>query len=188
MTNQTIILDNFKPKDVEGFFDISKSKDSLIFNGVEHKYHPSGLCRSVYLAPDGKSVLKLPNGELYDKPVYKIEHHWECTYSTLHNLLEAKCYEVCPDEYKKYFAKTKLLEYGWVEQEYVDVFEYPHSRCFREFGKTLDGRYVIFDYDVAMQNISDYNIEDELTADDFCYTWAIKALKEAVKEKIGIEI
>src|SRR5690349_1257961 len=83
----------------EGFYKLAQHGSYLEYDGIRYEYHSSGLCREVFISPDGKSVIKIPV-DLYP-------------FNIAHNLLEVKCYQDAPKKYKKYLAKTELLDFGW---------------------------------------------------------------------------
>lgn len=140
-------LDN---KDIksDGFYNIIKHSSSFDFEGLKYTYFSSGLCRTVYKSECGKYVIKVPNGAgFHDLENIEDAIYYDVTAS--HNYYEAKAYENCPEEFKKYLAKTELFPNCWVRQELIEVkncsFLMRHD--FREIGKRKDGSYCIFDYD-----------------------------------------
>lgn len=150
MKNYTILLDNFK--DELGKYEIKFHNQSVMYNDVEYKYYSSGLCRIVYIDPDYKFVLKIPNHDLYDDHLYnfnpldKLSWH-ELPWSVRHNFLEFWAYEQCPDDLKHWFAKTELIDHGWLKQEFVKVVEINYHHNFREIGQKFDDQYCLFDFD-----------------------------------------
>lgn len=140
--------------DVLGRYDVRFHNTKIVYKGTEYRYHSSGICRSVYVDPNKKFVLKIPiehcgssngvwNKEMIDDMGWKFME-----WSLKHNILEALAYAQCPKEFKKYFARTKLINHGWVKQEFVDVYDFHHGDSnFREIGVKKNGALCLFDFD-----------------------------------------
>lgn len=157
-------IDTHILKDVCGEYNIKLDGDKIHYNGVEYTYLSSGLCREVYRSECGNWVLKIPIGDFPETPEF-------IDYRTLHNLLEYSSYVHCPDDLKPYFAYTELLDYGWLRQEYVDVFSYPYSVTLRELGKRpVDGSICVFDFDPVI----DFVIHQYRCDYDFCFSETAK--------------
>lgn len=158
-------------KDVCGEYNIKLDGDKIHYNGVEYTYLSSGLCREVYRSECGNWVLKIPIGDVFD--YFKVTDCGDLlNHSTIHNLLEYSAYVNCPPELKKYFAHTELLDYGWLRQEYVDVFSYPYSVTLRELGKRpIDGSVCVFDFDPVI----DFVIHQYRCDFDFCFSETAKS-------------
>lgn len=149
-------------KDVCGEYDIKLDKNKIHYNGVEYTYLSSGLCREVYRSECGKWVLKIPKGDLYDNFIIKSD---ALDYTTMHNVLEYRAYINAPTEFKPYLAYTEMLDYGWLRQEYVEVFESILIPNLRELGKRPgDGSICVFDFD----RIIDWALRYEECTYDAC--------------------
>ena len=61
-------------------------------------------------------------------------------------------YEECPKEFKKYLARTELIEHGWVRQEFVKVIPLTFRHDLKELGQREDGSFCIFDFDPLLWN------------------------------------
>jgi hypothetical protein len=109
------------------------------------------LYREVFISPCKTFVLKIPIahcGDYYMDFEKLNVFKWRLLeWSIKHNVLEALAYEQCPDDLKHWFAKSELIEHGWVKQEFVDVFDFKHSPELRELGRKSDGQVCLFDYD-----------------------------------------
>lgn len=139
----------------EGSYDISKHRESFVFEGVSYTYHNSGLARQVYKSECGKFVIKVPivDYEEHEELQADFREGYATHPAISHNLGEAEAYKQCPDEFKKYLAHTELLPNGWVKQEFVEVlYTYTGSHEFREIGRREDGSYCIFDYDPILRD------------------------------------
>lgn len=139
--------------DIPGFYNIRKDGMAVSLGGTEYAYISSGLCREVFRS--GRDVVKLPVFEVYDNPDVTVdvsELAWHTIpWPAMHNICEANCYKQCPDDLKPFFAKTELVDYCWVKQEFVEVVPYYHSAYLREVGyREVDGKWHIclFDYDM----------------------------------------
>lgn len=140
--------------DALGRYDVRFHNTKIVYKGIEYRYHSSGKCRSVYADPDKKFVLKIPiehcgssNG-VWDKDMLD-DMGWKfMEWSLKHNILEALAYEQCPKEFRKFFARTKLINHGWVKQEFVDVYDFHYGdHNFRELGVRKNGTLCLFDFD-----------------------------------------
>lgn len=143
-----IIIPTNSLRDHEGVYDLSKDGRVITYKEIPYTYHASGLYREVYLSDCKKWVLKIPVSELYDGVMRKND---TLTLFAKHNILEAHSYENCPVIYKKYFAKTELVDYGWIIQEFVDVKPYSHSPSIRELGVKDNGQVCLFDFDPVIE-------------------------------------
>lgn len=158
MNKEIIILDNYQ--DDSGKYELKFHNSSVNYKGVDYKYHSSGLCRIVYVDPGKKFVLKIPNRDLYDSETYNFDPtnllSWtELPWSVRHNFLEYWAYQQCPKKLRKWFAKTELLEFGWLKQEFVEVFDVNISHRFREAGRKLNGQVCLFDFDPLISHDDD---------------------------------
>lgn len=137
----------------DGHYNIEKHGHSFRYEDKLYSYHSSGLARCVCRSECGKYVIKVPIGGNFEDEEELKEHlinnfrYADCTIT--HNIGEAKAYEECPKEYKKYLAKTELLPNCWVRQEFVKVLKcsFTGMHDLREIGKREDGSICIFDYD-----------------------------------------
>ena len=150
-----ITIDNdLRAKETDGYYNLLKHHHSFEFEGKAYEYHSSGLCRSVYRHKN--FVIKVANADSVDfdpnGPDFKYLDP-----RIHHNYYEAIAYQECPDEYKKYLAKTELLPNCWVRQEFVKVLKTRTGRHdFREIGQRKDGSYCIFDFDPLL---TDYQFD-----------------------------
>lgn len=147
-----IICTDARTDQFAGKYDIKFHNSELEWNGERFKYHSSGLCRQVYVSEDRTFVIKVPVADIYDLSYLDSDVldalRWKhLDWPIKHNILEALAYEQCPEYFKKYFAKTELLDHGWIKQEFVEVFDFIHSHDLRELGRKYDGQICLFDYD-----------------------------------------
>jgi len=176
MKNITILLDNFQ--DESGKYDVKFHNTSVEYKGIEYKYHSSGLCRIVYIDPDKKFVLKIPNHDLYDEQLYEFDPNFilswiKLPWSVRHNFLEFWAYEQCPDELKPWLAKTELIDHGWLKQEYVEVVDAYIDVNFREIGIKENGQKCLFDFDPLI----DHDDNPDVTWSERSYLWVKNKLE-----------
>lgn len=148
-------------RDDLGRYEIKFHNSHVTYKGVDYTYLSSGLCREVYISPCRTFVLKVPVHELYEPKIVDFEKvEWfGISWNIRHNLLEHWAYVNCPDEFKREFAHTELLEFGWLKQEYVDVKRVDLTHNFREIGiRPLDGSQCLFDFDPLIGH--DMTLED----------------------------
>lgn len=86
-----------------------KDNDVIIYNGEAFTYKNSGLTRRVYANTNKTSVLKIPLQKSYQ-------------YS---NDEEFKIYENASEDKKEKLAKTKLLDNGYILQEFLYTLDDP---------------------------------------------------------------
>lgn len=140
----------------ESRYEISRDRESFVFEGKSWEYHNSGLARCVYRSDCGKYVIKVPYCDFIDQEDLDrfLNEDWRYADPSIHhNYGEAQAYKECPKEFKNHLAKTELLPNCWVRQEFVEVKSL--SGCgadFREIGKREDGSYCIFDYDPLLRD------------------------------------
>lgn len=142
----------------DGKYDIKFHRKLVHCQGVDYEYYSSGLCRTVYISPCRSFVLKVPNKDIYDEKVYDFDStpFRELPWSVCHNILEFMAYQQCPDEYKPWFAKTELLPFGWLKQEFVEVVPSKLGMVqLREIGIKTDGQRCLFDYDAMFDHDDD---------------------------------
>lgn len=142
----------------DGHYNIEKHGHSFRYENKLYTYLSSGLARCVYRSDCGKYVIKVPLGSfVLDEEEIKdfLENNFRYADPTItHNIGEARAYEDCPKEYKKYLAKTELLPNCWVRQEFVEVLtcSFTGRHDLREIGKRKNGSICIFDYDPLLQD------------------------------------
>lgn len=150
------IITTQKLHDSEGMYEFRNHGDGIEWDGKLHTYFSSGLCREVYVSPCRTYVLKIAiNDRLIFTPEQLKQDPDLFRYlspTIHHNYYEALCYQECPNDFRPYLAHTELLPGYVVKQEYVGVYHVKWSHELREIGVTSDGRIVIFDYDVLLDN------------------------------------
>jgi len=154
---QNIIVDQIMWRNhiaSQSHYDIVKKDESFLYEGKTWTYYNSGLAREVYVSDCGNFVIKIPITTLF---IEGDEKRWEknihrCPPSVKHNYYEALAYEECPKEFKKYLARTELIEHGWVRQEFVKVIPLTFRHDLKELGQREDGSFCIFDFDPLLWN------------------------------------
>jgi len=86
-----------------------RDEDVIIVNGEAFTYKASGLTRRVYQNADKTKVIKIALRTSYQ----------------YNNLEEVKIYENASEKVKSQMAETKLLENGYVEQEFLWTLDDP---------------------------------------------------------------
>lgn len=142
------IITDLNERDL-GQYNVRFHGSIVTYNGVDYRYHSSGLCRTVYLSPCKRFVLKIPNSELYYPDIVDFDatDWFELHWNIRHNYLEWLAYTQCPDEFKASLAVTDMLPNGWLIQEFVTVKEVNLHHNFREIGIREDGSKCLFDLD-----------------------------------------
>ena len=151
-----IIYSQLCSSDFDGRYEYNKHNDVVTYDNLDYVYHSSGLCRIVFVNKEHNYVLKIPHDIREDENFAnwlndpKLKRFLPIAIK--HNLYEGLAYQNAPEKYKKYLAKTELLDNGWLKQEYCDIYKISISHDFREFGITEDFRAVMFDYDKLIFN------------------------------------
>lgn len=86
-----------------------KDEDVIIVNGEAFTYKASGLTRRVYQNADKTKVIKIALRTSYQN----------------NNLEEAKIYENASEKVKSQMAETRLLDNGYIEQEFLWTLDDP---------------------------------------------------------------
>lgn len=184
-----IIMADVYENDALGKYDIKFHNMKVTWKGIDYQYHSSGLCRQVYISPDQKFVLKIPiehsdNIGVYTQNEIAIFGWKYLTWSIKHNLLEFLAYKQCPKKFKKWFAKTELLDNCWLKQEFVQVERVSgFGPDIREIGRKSNGQICLFDYDPIINGecyTSPFRSEsfEEVVFNEFKYQQVIDCLKK----------
>lgn len=163
---ERIVLDSAL-RDLPGTFDLNRAGERIALDGKTYNYLSTGHQRVVYRSECGKWVVKAPRNTGWDDHSATLLAEYKqgdlkerfLPYTFLHNWHEAQAYAECPEEYRDFLAVTEYLpEFGWVKQEYVEVYRTFADSDMIESGVTGAGKVVMFDMDALMQEHGEMNV------------------------------
>lgn len=138
----------------------------------------------VYLSKTGLSVLKVPvfpsisqqERKGFIAAIQKEEGTHVLPISLKRNLMTYLTYTQAPQEVKKFFPNTRLLDNGWLLQEHTEKMTIGR---YWDIGKCQDGRYVLLD---GQASHVPYSINGG-SAEKFDYSWIENYLKQFSDEQ-----